>query len=427
LSTLVVCVALVASASAQQPNPTGPLPPGHPPVGAAAPSPPAGVPGEENALIPDSTLAAGDLPAGSIEAKIVDDKDQALAGVEVRLGILRQTVAEGEERTHRTATSGPDGVVRFSGLETGSDHNYRVTVRHEPAGTPRVVQPARRSASACFTRLSRDLGRESRCARHACDRGDQPRDDVFQFQVMFMSSTGRVTGCRTTSHRSPRGLEGVQPGESMSDARFVGEEERVKLLGTFSPGQQEVSFTFQVPNDHDENVDFRIGMPPHVAEVRVIAEAARGMGLEVPGFDPAESSPSPSGQRVLVTAKRLRAGEQPMQELKLRLTGVPTPGPGRMVAAVLAALAALIGIFGAATQPGSSDRKAVERDQEQARSLLLSELVALEKAHRAGEVGPRTYESTRRTLLDALARLDTLHPVRQGRRKSTALATAAPR
>src|SRR5262245_22411977 len=120
LRVLIASIALALPAAAQ-PAPSD-LPPGHPPVGPSeGAAPPAGEQSED-AVIPDSVMAAKDLPAGTIEAQLVDQREQPLAGVEVRLGILRQTVAEGEERTHRSAKSDKDGIVRFARLETGSDH-----------------------------------------------------------------------------------------------------------------------------------------------------------------------------------------------------------------------------------------------------------------------------------------------------------------
>jgi hypothetical protein len=419
LSLILSLLAISWFAQAQQPNPTGPMPPGHPPIG-ATPDGMQAAPGE-GGQIPDSVMMAGDLPPGTIEARIVDESDRPLAGVEARLGILRQTVAEGEERTHRTAITGADGIVRFERLETGSDHTYRVTVRREPA----------EYASAPFN-LTRETG--ARALLHVYPATSdisqavvgfsgvvvvEPRDDVFQFQVMFrVFNMGRVTWVpNEVTLAMPAGFKAFTPQESMTDARFVADDGRVKLLGTFSPGEQDVSFTFQVPNDHDENVEFRLGMPPHVAEIRVVAEAAR---------DPAQMTPSPGGQRVLRAGRRIRAGEPPLQQLTLRLTGVPTPGPGRYIAALLAAAAALIGLASAVARP-EHDRRALERDTEQARRLLLDELVALEKAKRADQVGPRTYDATRRTLLDALARLEADRPAKKTRAKSTALAAAAPR
>ena len=120
LAVLVVVSALARGALAQDGN----LPPGHPPVGPSQPSAPSAGDQAEEAVIPNSVMAAKDLPAGTIEAKIVDQREQPLAGVDVRLGILRQTVAEGEERTHRSVKSDKDGIVRFAGLETGTDHSY---------------------------------------------------------------------------------------------------------------------------------------------------------------------------------------------------------------------------------------------------------------------------------------------------------------
>jgi hypothetical protein len=434
---ILLCSLLATSAGAlaQQPNPTGPMPPGHPPVGGAPQGPGSG----EGAGFPDATMMAGDLAPGTIEARIVDQNEQPLSGTEVRLGILRQTVAEGEERTHRTATTSADGIVRFERLETGSDHTYRVTVQRDPPVGDSSASPAQ-YASEPFS-LTREAGQ--RVLLHVYPATSdvnqtvigfsgvvvvEPRDDVFQFQVMFrVFNMGRVTWVpNDVTLDLPKGFKAFTPQESATDARFVIGDGRVKLLGTFSPGEQDVSFTFQVPNDHDENVEFRLSMPPHVADMRVIAEAARGMGLEVAGFEPAQMTPSPGGQRVLRTGRRLKPGDEPLQTLTIRLTGVPSPGPGRYIAALLAAVAALIGLGAAVARP-EHDRRALARDTEQARRLLLDELIALEKAKRADLVGPRTYESTRRTLLDALARLEADHPTKKPRRKSTGLATTALR
>lgn len=425
LALLGVLLALPAAA----PPSDSELPAGHPPVGAAraAPAPHAAADPHAAAPTPDSTLPAKDLPRGTVEARIVDAQDRPLPGTEVRLGILRQSVAEGEERSHLTATSGPDGTVRFSGLQTGSEHSYRIT----------VVKPPAEYASDPFT--LGDSGQ--RVLLHVYPvtadvnttlvgmRGFvvvEPRDDVFQFQVMFrVFNMGRVTWVpQDVTLGLPPGWKAFNAQESMTDARVVSAGDRVKLVGTYSPGEHEVSFSFQVPNEHDESAEFQLDLPPHVAELRVIAEASRGMQLDVEGFDRAEPSTAQGGQRVLVAGRRLRAGEPELRDLTLRLSGIPTPGPGRWIAALIAALAVAAGLATALSRDGSAKRTPAERDRAQARDLLLSELVALEKAHAAGDVGPRTYESTRRLLLDAVARLEAQRPPRPAKRKSTALTPA---
>jgi hypothetical protein len=415
-------------APAHPPAPGGELPAGHPPVGPG----PAGSAGPQDpAPTPDSTLPANDLPAGTIEAKIVDQNDRPIAGADVRLGVLKQTVAEGERRSHRSGKTNPDGMIRFDGLEIGSDFSYRVSVKSDPA----------EYASDPFN-LGREVGQ--RVLLHVYPvthdvsrtlvgmRGIlvvEPRDDVFQFQAMFrVFNMGRITWVPTDiSIDLPEGAKGFNVPESMTDTRFVNEGDQARLLGTFAPGEHDVSFSFQVPNDHDENVEFRLSLPPHVAEVRVIAEAARGMGLSVQGFDPAESANAPGGQRVLVTSRRLRQGEPEMSAVTIRLSGVPTPGPGRWIAAVLAALGVLAGLAVALSSSKEASSRSSEQDVEQARELLLEELVALEKAHRAGEIGPASYERLRRELLDSVARLDGEKTARSARQKPTAWAAAAER
>lgn len=415
-----------SDAPAHPPAPGGELPAGHPPVGAASP----GAAGAgEPAPTPDSTLPARDLPAGTIEARIVDQNDRPVAGADVRLGVLKQTVAEGERRSHRTGKTGPDGMIRFDGLEIGSDFSYRVSVKSDPA----------EYASDPF-----NLGREAgqRVLLHVYPvtsdvsrtlvgmRGIlvvEPRDDVFQFQVMFrVFNMGRITWVPADiAIDLPEGAKGFNVPEAMTDARFVNEGEQARLLGTYAPGEHDVSFSFQVPNDHDENVEFRLSLPPHVAELRVIAEAARGMGLSVQGFDAAESASAAGGQRVLVTSRRLRQGEPQMSSVTIRLSGVPTPGPGRWIAALLAAFGVLAGVAIALTSPKQASTRGSERDVEQARELLLEELVALEKAHRAGEIGPASYERVRRELLDSVARLDSEKTTDRARQKSTGLTAVA--
>jgi hypothetical protein len=49
-------------------------------------------------------------------------------------------------------------------------------------------------------------------------------------------------------------------------------------------------------------------------------------------------------------------------------------------------------------------RKPSRRDRRNERARLLAELEDLERARLAGDVGPKTYESARRTLLDGIAK-----------------------
>src|SRR5262249_12711220 len=72
----------------------------------------------------------------------------------------------------------------------------------------------------------------------------------------------------------PEGFKACNTPDSMADARF--EEvtgKGAELRGTFKPGQQQLTFRYQVPFSGSEKQTIRIEMPPHVAQARVIAEA----------------------------------------------------------------------------------------------------------------------------------------------------------
>lgn len=396
--------------SEDAPAPEGAVPPGHPPTGGAQ------LPGAGRA---DSANPSAEVPVGVIQALINDGQGNPLPGVDVRLLILRQSVAEGDSKEFRNAPSSPEGKVRFDGLGVGSKFSYRITVKRDEA----------EYASPSFN-LREDMGQNvvlhvypvtSDIRRSMVGmRGFvmvEPRDDVFQFEVLF-----RVFNVGTTTWVPddlvidlPNGWKGFNAQESMGDTRFAADGDRgAKLLGTFSPGQHDVAFRFQVPNDHDETVDFKLSLPPHVAEVQVMAESAKGMSFEVSGMSPAQPSMREDGRRMLVTGRQLKPGEPEMQELAIRLTGIPSPGPGRWYAAGIALGLGALGLYLAMRDDKEkpSLTSLPEKDVARARKLLLDELVAVEKARQADKIGPRTYESARRALVDALARLEAAEPLR---------------
>jgi hypothetical protein len=113
-----------------------------------------------------------------------------------------------------------------------------------------------------------------------------------------------------------------------------------------------------------------------------------------------------NGQRVLVTRQVARRGDRELSGFSFTLSGIPTPGAGRWVAVacavalMLAGFGAFRGAFGARSQ-----RELETKDRARARRVLLDELVALTRAREQAQIGPSTYESARRTLVEALARI----------------------
>ncbi len=231
----------------------------------------------------------------------------------------------------------------------------------------------------------------------------------FSVRHCFACSTsGRITWVpNDVVVQLPKGFKAFKAQESMTDVRFEQVEGvGARLKGTFSPGQAEASFRFQLPKSNEDSLTFRMSVPPHVAEMRVIAEASSTMNLAVEDFQPPVATANQNGQRVLVSVKQLQDRNEEIKDFTATLSGIPTPGPGRWLALAIAGCMAIGGVFAARgafdDAAGASDAAA---DKKRARELLLSELMALESARREERIGPRSYQQSRIALIDAIARL----------------------
>ena len=71
--------------------------------------------------------------------------------------------------------------------------------------------------------------------------------------------------------------------------------------GTFSPGQHDFSFGFQLANEHTETAHLTLPTTPHLVDARVFLTASADMGLLVEGFEPSEPTRGNDGQHALLT------------------------------------------------------------------------------------------------------------------------------
>jgi len=94
----------------------------------------------------------------------------------------------------------------------------------------------------------------------------------------------------------------------------------------------------------------------------------------------------------------------------VELRDIPVPGPARIIATLLASLGVLAGLGYAFTTRKSLVAGGSAKEE---RARLLADLEELERAHRVGDVGPKTYERARRELIDAIART-LAQPVKDG-------------
>jgi hypothetical protein len=200
----------------------------------------------------------------------------------------------------------------------------------------------------------------------------------------------------------PDGFTAFNAQASMSDQGVDQSEGGGKLRGTFPPGRHAVEFRWQLPWSGERDVDFDVGLPPHVAIARVMMPATANVKLRAADFPEPVLRRDEQGQSFQVTERQMRPEDAKLTSLSIGVHDLPTPGPGRLIATLLASCAVGAGLFIAAS--GRKDRgKSRLRDAKVTRDALLEELAGLERAHTSGEVGPRTYERARRELLEALA------------------------
>ncbi len=408
LATLLLAAALFAPASGLAQAPAQPMPAGHPAVGTgAAPGTP-----QQDGIVPTP-----ELPPGTILVKLVNAAGDPLPNADVKLRVQFQKISEGEQHTERHVTTDLGGMARFDGLTTGSDFSYRISSRSGPA-----------EYSSEQMQLKGDMGMLSLLHVYPVTRNPaeaavggiayvyvETRDSLFQFEVLFRyGNRSAITWVPEDVRMSlPSGFKAFKAGEAMTDVRFEEEPGRgAKMNGTFAPGQQSVSFRFQLPRQGETGASFNFGMPPHIGEIRFIAEAAPGMEIDVGGFEKPQADVSQTGQRVLVTRRVAVRGEaKGLGGFTASLAGIPTPGPGRWIAALIATLLAGVGFAAYRGKLGNETQQDLqERDAERARRVLLDELVDLTRARREGRIGPSTYESARRALVEALARIVSTNP-----------------
>jgi hypothetical protein len=394
------------AAPAQAPQ----LPAGHPASGAAAPAAAPQAP-EQDAVVPNPRL-----PPGSIQVKLVNETGSPLPNTEVKLGVQFQKISEGEQHSEKLAKTDAEGLALFSGLTPGSDFSYRVSSKNGPAlysSDPIQLKPEGGVLALLHVYpVTRNIEEASIGARGFVYV--ETRDDVFQFEVLFRYfNMGGVTWVPEEARmKLPEGFKAFKAGEAMDDSRFEEDPSRgVKLAGTLGPGQHNVSFRFQLPRHGESSASFRFGLPPHTAEIRFIAEAAPSMQLDIEDFEKPQTDVNQNGQRVVVTRHVAKRGEPAIKTFTAQLSGIPTPGYGRWIAVLialfLAALGAgmLRGMFGEDAQADLQDR-----DAERAHRVLLDELVDLTRARKSQAIGPSTYESARRVLVEALSRIVSTNP-----------------
>ena len=350
----------------------------------------------------DAVMEAPTTPKGSIELQVADPAGKPLGRTEVTLGILFNSIAKGDSRKRVTLMSDDDGIARFKDLDIGSGVAYRPMVLKD--GATFSVSPFALGAKSGMRALLHVYPVTSEIEKTLIVTQSmiyaEVKDDRIQIQQAFkIYNFGRNAWVpKDLVVPLPENYTAFATQQGMTDVGVDAIPNKgAKVRGTFGPGQHVIEFRWQLPYAGEAQVSFDVGMPPHLAAARIIAPASKGMGLEVDGFDPPKTSTDGMGQRALTAEKQLRRDDPPVKSIRVSIKGLPTEGPGKVIAAMVALGGIMMGIV-------LGSRKTPPRDTKRERQQLLAALEALELGHRDGSIGPKTYERARRELIDDIAR-----------------------
>lgn len=350
----------------------------------------------------DGAVEDPSIPVGSLEIHIADPTGKPLPNVPVTLGILYNSVAKGESRKRVTVTTNEKGTARVDHLESGSTVAYRPMVISD--GATFSVMPFRlpdKTGMRAILHVYPVVEEiESALVVGQSVIYAEVKDDRIQVQqAIKLYNFGKNAWVpKDLVVTLPESFTAFTSQQGMTDVGVDAvPKQGARIHGTFGPGQHMIEFRWQLPYSGEPEVRFDVGMPPHMAASRVIAPASKDMVLEVPGFPPPQSANDGQGQRALVTEKQLRREDQSLKSVTVVIKGLPTEGPGKLVATMLSAGGLVIGLV-------LGTKKPTRRDPKSERERLLADLEDLERARLAGDIGPKTYERARRELIDQLAR-----------------------
>jgi hypothetical protein len=355
---------------------------------------------------PDTEQPDPSLPEGTIAVDLRDAEDKPVPGEQVTLGIMINSVAKGDSRQHQQATTDASGRAVFANLERASHVAYRVSCGYEGglfAAMPFQMQQVKAMHVVLHVYpVTHDIQKALIVAESTV--ATEMRDDRLQVEEVLTVYNLGPTAWQPLDldMKLPEGATAFSAQQSMTDQGADEMGGRARLRGTFPPGRHTVDFRWQLPWSGDKDIDFSVGMPPHVAIARVMLAATSDIKLAVDSFPTAELRRNDEGQSFLVTERRLRPDEPHLETLSVGIHDLPTPGPGRVFAALLALAAVATGLVIAFRRSGDGKERAAPSKRD--RRAILEELADLERARASGDVGPKTYERAYRALIDALAR-----------------------
>lgn len=349
------------------------------------------------------------LPPGTLSISIRNADDIPLAGVEVTLGILHSSVARGDSRDSKKGVSDENGTVTFADLEVGAAHSYKISSNVGP-GTFELpnLQLSDKSGMSGVLHLY-DVTEDMTQVRVFMGTHIEImlKEDAFVIrQSCGMINLSKSAWLAEAEIPLPEKWKAFDTADDTATAalKVMPTAKGAVLKGTVPPGRSSVTFTFQVPLAGEESQAMLFNLFPNTLQTELVAEASKKMRLVAEGFQQPKFDKAPDGRSILTTTHGIQ--EPQIDHFKATISGLPTRGPGGIIAAILGGIAVAGAFAYRLARAGKTDLSEDSYlDLIDARETLLGEIAELERAHRRGTVGPKSYARLRALLTDALSRI----------------------
>lgn len=340
------------------------------------------------------------IPAGTIRVRVVASDDAPIPKQPIRLGVMEQS----GQRESKACMTDEQGVCEFAGLVTDSKHSYRVNAPYDGArysSTPfrldassgQRVQVVRLATTTDASRIFQVLGRTM------VEFRDDRAHITQEARIANLGDTTYVFPEGGLQIRLPEGFKAIETMKVMTDQQLTATDEGLDISGSLPPGRANLMWTYDIPVS-GSSMSIEQPVPFATMEYQVVSDYVDGMSLEVEGFQVARVHEG-GERRYLVAGLMRRPGDTPIDPLRINIRGIPGGGPLPYIAA---AIAFILGIFGLFLVLRPADPSAgVARLRQERQAELLDEIASLEGERAKEAIGPTFYEQRRRALTDELA------------------------
>lgn len=371
------------------------------------------MPGAAQVAMPDAREMSGiprpvtDLPDRTISIRVIrGDLSNNIPNQPVDLLI------DGKAQTVRT---GEDGRAQFGPIPPGSNLKAVAVVDGERLESQEF--PAPRQGGIRMMLVATDKAREAQAAMEAAAPpvagqvvlGGETRivmewgDEMVRvFYLLDIVNTARapVTPPTPFMFDVPTGALGTAVMEG-SSGKATATGTRIRVQEPFPPGTTHVEVGFALPTPTGD-VELEQRFPADIQTVGVLVEKVGDARLSSLQIDQQREMPIAQRTYIAASGGPIAAGEP----LVLSLSGLPHhSGVPRVVALVLVAVIAVVGIWASRRPAGPTSDESERKRLTARREKLFQELVRLETDHRSGRVDGRRYASRREQIVAALERI----------------------